>query len=414
MHGQEEPRNENPNNDMIILKSLFRADCFTMVMLIISFGPIAFHHLQSTDLLFPLLTSIATCAVVTFLWQWFIFFNPSKAIGIAFSWRKILTLVVWVFQGIFEPGVLANNIVPPITPGQIRYAKRILTASMANPNLIPISNINSILIPSMVLGLLSSILFVSINILLIDADRFSTFVRVNLLFANLLHVFLIMQVISNIIVVTITRIKYMNHTRRREAMDPLPQLRNTLRNFRGNIFFGSAAVPVLELIHLFGRTLSLLTRVIDFGFERAPEYINRFEGLAREMTMEWNYWGFVHVGAYNMEIGRATAGTMEMFSQTFGLARLIGSDLTGCFCFVCGVGGGAICSLVGFAIMESYPMQLLLHNFFIGYLMSRIAMAWPHACVIAYYVAYAENPENFENDTTIPDRIEELRRLVDD
>lgn len=41
-------------------------------------------------------------------------------------------------------------------------------------------------------------------------------------------------------------------------------------------------------------------------------------------------------------------------------------------------------------------------------------MAWPHACVIAYYVAYAENPENFENDTTIPDRIEELRRLVDD
>lgn len=40
----------------------------------------------------------------------------------------------------------------------------------------------------------------------------------------------------------------------------------------------------------------------------------------------------------------------------------------------------------------------------------RLAMAWPHACILAYYVGYSERPQNFQNDTTIPDRIEELQR----
>lgn len=40
----------------------------------------------------------------------------------------------------------------------------------------------------------------------------------------------------------------------------------------------------------------------------------------------------------------------------------------------------------------------------------QLAMAWPHACILAYYVAYSERPQHFQNDTTIPDRMEELQR----
>lgn len=37
-------------------------------------------------------------------------------------------------------------------------------------------------------------------------------------------------------------------------------------------------------------------------------------------------------------------------------------------------------------------------------------MAWPLACVSAYYVAYAENPQHPRFDSTVPVRIQELQR----
>ena len=41
----------------------------------------------------------------------------------------------------------------------------------------------------------------------------------------------------------------------------------------------------------------------------------------------------------------------------------------------------------------------------------RVAMAWPHACVLAYYVAYAAYPraQAFVNDDTIRKRIAVIR-----
>jgi len=40
----------------------------------------------------------------------------------------------------------------------------------------------------------------------------------------------------------------------------------------------------------------------------------------------------------------------------------------------------------------------------------RLAMSWPQACVSAYYVAYAENPQSTQFDSTIPVRLEQLYR----
>lgn len=42
---------------------------------------------------------------------------------------------------------------------------------------------------------------------------------------------------------------------------------------------------------------------------------------------------------------------------------------------------------------------------------SRIAMAMPQACVCAYYVCYAENPNNRLFDDTIPERIKYFKGL---
>ena len=44
-------------------------------------------------------------------------------------------------------------------------------------------------------------------------------------------------------------------------------------------------------------------------------------------------------------------------------------------------------------------------------LQSRIALAWQQACLTAYYVAYAENSQSPQFDSTIPARIQELQRV---
>lgn len=47
-------------------------------------------------------------------------------------------------------------------------------------------------------------------------------------------------------------------------------------------------------------------------------------------------------------------------------------------------------------------------NKFVLVLQCRVALAWQQACVSAYYVAYAENPQSLQFDATIPVRIQEL------
>lgn len=41
----------------------------------------------------------------------------------------------------------------------------------------------------------------------------------------------------------------------------------------------------------------------------------------------------------------------------------------------------------------------------------RVALAWLQACVLAYYVAYSEDPQNMRFDGTIPQRIQRLQVL---
>jgi hypothetical protein len=41
-------------------------------------------------------------------------------------------------------------------------------------------------------------------------------------------------------------------------------------------------------------------------------------------------------------------------------------------------------------------------------------IAWPQACVAAYHVAYAENPQNPQLGTLIPEHLRELQAMAAD
>ncbi|KAL4328826.1 hypothetical protein AHAS_Ahas13G0238900 [Arachis hypogaea] len=58
---------------------------------------------------------------------------------------------------------------------------------------------------------------------------------------------------------------------------------------------------------------------------------------------------------------------------------------------------------------QNFTAILSLLTFFIGYLLTRIAMALPQACVSCYYVCYAENPDNRLFDTTIKDFLDMVK-----
>lgn len=44
----------------------------------------------------------------------------------------------------------------------------------------------------------------------------------------------------------------------------------------------------------------------------------------------------------------------------------------------------------------------------------RMMIAWPQACVAAYHVAYAENPQNPKLGTLIPEHLRELQAMAAD
>ena len=95
------------------------------------------------------------------------------------------------------------------------------------------------------------------------------------------------------------------------------------------------------------------------------------------------------------------------------MAALVDSDITSSVCFLTGVTSGALCvALAGswaFATHRHYTATVSLLAFYVGYLMTRIGMALPQACVGCYYVCYAENPTSRLFDGTIPDRLNKMQ-----
>ncbi|MED6170918.1 hypothetical protein PIB30_035789 [Stylosanthes scabra] len=193
----------------------------------------------------------------------------------------------------------------------------------------------------------------------------------------MLSMFWTMQFLKNVIQLTVSSVKYIEMVRS-VTMDINAARCIAIRGFSGRIAMGSILVPVMTLF----RSFALL-----MGFTR----------ISTVLAKCGNRWGFLCVGVYNSGFVQASSFTWEMFTRD-GMVPLIESDLIEPFCFLSGLGVGAVCSMVsGFlslVLHQSYAVEVSIYAFFIGYFMCRLALGWQEASVAAYYVAYMVRPSS--------------------
>jgi hypothetical protein len=212
----------------------------------------------------------------------------------------------------------------------------------------------------------------------------------------------------------------------------------------GSACLGSLFVPTIEALRILARGLNLLEGEDEFMFSCAHCCLHVMNGI----FSFGNSWAFVHVSsvqiagpfslpssigdaigtdkqaddfvgvvfqiaAYGRGFVQASRSTWGQFEALPGMAALVDSDITSSVCFLTGVTSGALCvAMAGswaFATHRHYTATVSLLAFFVGYLMTRIGMALPQACVGCYYVCYAENPGSRLFDDTIPDRLRKMQ-----
>ncbi|KAL6555268.1 hypothetical protein OROGR_006526 [Orobanche gracilis] len=367
-------------------------------------SPTGTHHLRPKKWYLIILSSTALSGISGFSWQEFTGLNPLKTFKTTFWLSPLLTCafgVVLVLIG--TPASLAASVFALIssilqslyacwaTPRFERAAK-ILTLSLTCPP----PKVRT----TIILSLVTSILYSSLSMSGIrGAATTSTGTKLDILF-----IFLIlgsfawtMQIIKNTIEVAVSHFKYMQLTCGIEV-DLKTVIKDAVRYSMGSICTGSILVPVITVFRALARAVSLVSGDADeFMFSCA----GCCSGVASRIVSYGNRWGFVHVGVYSKGIVRASMDTWEMFT-TIGIEELINCDLTSSFCFLSGVAEGAVCGLVGgiwaLFIQKGYATE------------NRVAMAWVQASVMAYYVAYAENPQSQQFDSTIPAYMRELQR----
>ncbi|RXI05332.1 hypothetical protein DVH24_006589 [Malus domestica] len=211
------------------------------------------------------------------------------------------------------------------------------------------------------------------------------------------------EVMRNVANITVSRVISLYYLRGMQSNTQFCFQRALSKNL-GSACFGSLFVPAIEALRIVARGLNLLEGEDEFMFSCAHCCLRVMEGIFRY----GNGWAFVQIAAYGKGFVRASQDTWELFEQQ-EMEQIVDSDITSSICFLTGVCSGSICVIVVAAwtarVHQSFTAAISLLSFFIGYLMTRIAMALPHACVGSYFVCYAENPDNRLFDNTIKDRL---------
>ncbi|KAK0602197.1 hypothetical protein LWI29_031290 [Acer saccharum] len=372
------------------------------------------HHFHPKKWYLPMLASVASSGLVALTWQWMVSCSPSKAIKACFWLSPLLICSVGILFLIIGSasgsaiGVIAivcaviQSLYTCWVNPRFEYAIKILSVSTAFP---PAKTTFFVVLSIMVGVVYSSLLVSGIGGAIATGTEFDILFKVLIL----LSLAWSMQVIKNVVLITISRVKYIHFAYGADFYTGIA-FRDTINHLMGSVSIGSALAPIFGVIRGSSRTIGLVAGDRDeFLFSCADCYAS----VAMSLGKLGNRWGFVHVGVYNKGFIQASVDTWDMFRRV-GMEALIDSDLTGAFCFLSGIAGAAICALVGgiwtLAVHESYAIEVSIYAFLIGYFMCRVALAWPQACVLAYYVAYAENPQGPRFDSTIPGRIQELQR----
>lgn len=227
------------------------------------------------------------------------------------------------------------------------------------------------------------------------------------IFGLVLSLAWITEVMRNVANLTVSRVISLYYLRGIQSSTQFCFQRVLTRNL-GSACLGSLFVPAIEALRIVARGLNLLEGEDEFMFSCAHCCLRVMQSIFRF----GNGWAYVQIAAYGKNFVKASQDTWTMFERQ-EMEVLVDSDITTSVCFLSGVCSGSICVIVvapwTFTVHQSFTATVSLLAFFIGYLMTRIAMALPHACVSCYYVCYAEHPESRLFDKTIPERLHMIK-----
>ncbi|KAK9699160.1 hypothetical protein RND81_08G156700 [Saponaria officinalis] len=364
----------------------------------------------------PMLTAVGLSGIAGFTWQIMAQCRPSNAIKLAFWLGPLLTCAMGVLlictgsSSGLGCGVLSifvsvvQSLYACWASPRFEHATAVLAVSIGSQRL------KSILLTGVVMVISVGYCGVLVSGIGGATSTGTQIDRVQIA-VILLSMSWTLQVIRNVLQVTGSRVRHVNFSSGDETdMDTCTAFKDVFRHSMGSVCTGSILVPIVTLIRGSARAVNLIAGDSDeFLFSCTDCY----SGVASRLVTCANRWGFVHVGVYGKGIVRASSDTWEMF-RTGGMEALIDSDLTSSFCFFCGVAVGALSALAGgswaLVVHKDYATEICVYGFLVGYFMSRVSIAWPQACVSAYHVAFAENPQSARFDATIPVRLEKLYR----
>ncbi|XP_030517192.1 protein PNS1 [Rhodamnia argentea] len=232
-----------------------------------------------------------------------------------------------------------------------------------------------------------------------------------IIIAMVLSLAWVTEVMRNVANITVSRVIALYYLRGMQSSTQFCFQRALTHNL-GSACLGSLFVPTIEALRIVARGLNLLEGEDEFMFSCAHCCLRVMDSIFRH----GNGWAFVQIAAYGKGFVKASQDTWKLFEEQ-EMERIVDSDITSSICFLTGVCSGSICVIVvaawTFTVHKSFTATISLLAFLVGYLMTRIAMALPHACVSCYYVCYAENPGNRLFDNTIKDHKNVLKSEQD-
>jgi hypothetical protein len=215
------------------------------------------------------------------------------------------------------------------------------------------------------------------------------------------------EVMRNVANQTVSRVIALYYLRGMQSNTQFCFQRAISKNL-GSACLGSLFVPAIEALRIVARGLNLLEGEDEFMFSCAHCCLRVMQSIFRY----GNGWAYVQIAAYGKGFVQASQDTWELFEKQ-EMVEIVDADMTSAICFLTGVCSGSVCVIVVAAwtatVHRDFIATVSLLSFFVGYLMTRIAMALPHACVSCYYVCYAEIPESRLFDKTITEHLELLK-----
>ncbi|PHT48520.1 hypothetical protein CQW23_12728 [Capsicum baccatum] len=286
-----------------------------------------------------------------------------------------------------------------VTP-RIKFCTKVLTKSLE-----PVPKFGDLNRPTY-LTLAAGFLWMSLWILaVIGAINF--YFPPLIIIALVLSMAWVTEVMRNVVNLTVSRVIALYYLRGMQSSTQFCFQRALSVNL-GSACLGSLFVPAIEALRIVARGLNLLEGEDEFMFCCAHCGLKIMDSIFKR----GNGWAYVQIATYGKSFVKASQDTWELF-QKREMESIVDSDMTSAICFLTGVCSGSICVIVvgawTFSVYPNFTATLALLSAYVGYLLTRIAMALPHACVSSYYVCYAENPDNRLFDKTIQERINSIK-----